>query len=340
MRHILLDAMGGDNAPQAVVDGCVLALGKYPDVKITLVGQQGVIEALLKAHSYDASRLAVLHASEVITTEEAPVNAIRAKRDSSLTVALRMLRDGQAEGFISAGSTGAVLAGSQLILKTIKGIHRPALAPMLPTAKEPALLIDCGANVDCKPINLEQFAVMGTAYMRVVEGRETPRVGLINIGAEEEKGNALVKEAHQRLKALPINFVGNVEAREIPSGDVDVLVCDAFVGNVVLKFMEGLAGTLFDMLKKELYAKPRYKLGALLAKGAFRNFKKSMDYSEYGGAPLLGVNGCVFKSHGSSDAKAICSTVGQMRQFIEGDTVAAIAQQIEACGLSYDRFAK
>lgn len=338
--RIVLDAFGGDNAPGEVIRGAADALKAYPDIALVLTGGQEAIRKELSAYEYDKARLTVVDAPQVITLHEEPVRAIRAKKDSSIVKGLNLVKNGEADAFVSAGSTGAVLAGAQLLLRTLSGIHRPALAPMIPTADQPALLIDCGANVDCKPINLQQFAIMGSAYMQAVAGVKNPRVGLINIGVEEGKGNALVKETYSRLQQMPVNFVGNVEAREITAGAADVLVCDAFVGNVVLKFMEGLAKTLMDMLKGELMSKPAYKVGAALAKPAFRNFKNRMDYEKYGGAPLLGVNGCVFKSHGSSKAGAIRATIGQARGFVIGGTLKAISDGIASANAKYDRLAE
>lgn len=338
--RIVVDAFGGDNAPGEIIRGAVDALKMYPDIQLILTGEQEAIRKELSAYEYDKARLLVVDAPQVITLHEEPVRAIRSKKDSSIVRGFNLIKEGQADAFVSAGSTGAVLAGAQLILRTLPGIHRPALAPMIPTNDHPALLIDCGANVDCKPINLQQFAIMGAAYMHAVANVSNPRVGLINIGVEEGKGNALVKETYGRLQEMPINFVGNVEARDITAGAADVLVCDAFVGNVVLKFMEGLAKTLMSMLKTELTSKTTYKLGAALAKPAFRNFKNRMDYEKYGGAPLLGVNGCVFKSHGSSKAGAICATIGQARGFVAGGTLKAITDGIVSANAKYDRLAE
>ncbi len=233
--RIVLDAMGGDNAPDVTVQGAVAALAKRKDITMILVGQKEVIEEKLSGLSYDKDRLEIVDAREIITNDEAPVFAIRKKKDSSIVVGVKMVRDGQADAFISAGSTGAVLAASTIIIKTIKGIIRPALASMMPTIEGPVLAVDCGANVDAKPDHLLQFAVMGDVYMRVVQGVENPRVGLLNIGAESEKGNELTKAVYPRLQQMPLNFVGNVEARDVPNGMADVVVCDAFAGNVMLK---------------------------------------------------------------------------------------------------------
>lgn len=328
--RIVLDAMGGDNAPDVTVQGAVAALAKRKDITMILVGQKEVIEEKLSGLSYDRDRLEIVDAREIITNDEAPVFAIRKKKDSSIVVGVKMVRDGQADAFISAGSTGAVLAASTIIIKTIKGIIRPALASMMPTIEGPVLAVDCGANVDAKPDHLLQFAVMGDVYMRVVQGVENPRVGLLNIGAESEKGNELTKAVYPRLQQMPLNFVGNVEARDVPNGMADVVVCDAFAGNVMLKTMEGTAGALTTLLKRELMSTTLRKICALGLKGAFKNFKAKFDYAEYGGAPLIGLNGCVVKAHGSSNARAIESAIYQAAKFVDGKLVETLRTQIES----------
>ena len=327
---IAVDAFGGDNAPQAVVEGAVQALQKAQGFSMLLCGDQSKIAEELKKHSYDASRVEILHAPDVIGCDEQPTIAIKRKKDSSLVKALEALRDRRVDAFVSGGSTGAVLAGATLVVRRLKGVKRPALAPLLPTRKGFVLLIDCGANVDSKPSYLQQFAVMADAYMRDVVGVGKPRVGLINNGAEEEKGNELTKAAHQLLKTTPINFAGNCEARDILSGEFDAVVCDGFIGNVVLKYTEGLAGTLMGMIKDELMADTRSKFGAALSKKAFLRVKKKMDYTEYGGAPLLGIDGCVIKAHGSSNAKAFSAAILQAKKFYEADVNGAIARAVEA----------
>lgn len=325
---IILDVMGGDNAPQSVIKGAVDALKKYDDITLLLVGPQDKILEELKQYDYNKDKIEIIHAGEVIEMAESAVDAIKKKKSSSMVVGLNLLAQGKGEVFITAGSTGATVAGSILIPRRIKGVKRPALAPVIPTAEGGVLLIDCGANVDCKPSYLAQFAIMGSIYMKNVMGIENPRVGLVNNGAEEEKGNLLTKAAYAHLKKAPVNFVGNAEAREILSGQYDVVVCDGFVGNVVLKLTEGVAMTLMKMLKKELKRNFRTKLGSMLAMSAFLRFKKSMDASEYGGALLLGINGGVIKAHGSSDAKAITSTIRQAREFISGHVVDVIREEI------------
>lgn len=331
MYRVIMDAFGGDNAPAAVVEGAVKALSRFDDVSIILCGREDAIREELKKHRYDAARMSVLHAADVIDCHDSPTLAIKRKKDSSLVKALEAVAAGEADAIVSAGSTGALLTGATLIVRRIKGVKRPALASLLPTRTGGWLmLIDCGANADCKPQYLQQFAVMASAYMQGVMGIKSPRVGLLNNGAEAEKGNELTKAVYPLLEEAPVNFVGNCEAREILSGDYDVLVCDGFSGNVVLKYTEGLSATILAMLKDELMADTKSKIGALLAKPAFRRMKKKMDYTEVGGAPLLGINGCVIKAHGSSDAKAFSSAVMQARQFLAANINGTIAPAIEA----------
>ncbi|MEG1392827.1 MAG: phosphate acyltransferase PlsX [Christensenellaceae bacterium] len=326
--NIIMDAMGGDHAPREIVTGAVEAINKFSDIQITLTGDKKAIEEVLADMDYDKSRLSMIHTTQIIEMEDSPVKAIKEKTDSSMVVALRELSCGNAQMMISAGSTGALVAGATLIVKRIKGIKRPALAPVLPTKTGEVLLIDCGANVDCKPQYLNQFGIMGSIYMQKVFGINTPKVGLINNGAEEEKGNELTKEAYQLLKEAPINFVGNAEGRDLLSGQFDVLVCDGFTGNIVLKFVEGCAKTILGMLKGYVLESTKAKIGSLFMKGAFSKLKKKMDYKEYGGALLLGLTGGVMKAHGSSDAKAIFNSIENARKFIAGDVVEMIAREV------------
>ena len=329
MIRIVMDAFGGDNAPNAVVEGAVLALSRYDDISITLCGREDAIRQELGKHSFDAGRMAVLDAQEVIDCHEAPTVAIKRKKDSSLVKALTAVAQGEADCIVSAGSTGALLTGATLIVRRIKGVKRPALAPLLPTRTGGhMMLIDCGANADCKPSYLQQFAVMGSAYMKGVLGLENPRVALLNNGAEAEKGNELTKAVYPRLSQMPLNFIGNVEARDIPHGVADVVVCDAFVGNAILKMMEGAATALTQLLKEELTANWMRKLCCLGLKNGFRSFKKKFDYTEYGGAPLLGLNGCVVKAHGSSNAHAIESAIRQAERFVDGKLVETLREQV------------
>ncbi len=327
---IAVDIFGGDNSPSALIDGCVEAAKLYDDVEFIFTGDERVITDYMREKGYGSSRISIIHAPETITCGEQPTVAIKRKKNSSLVKALELVASKEADAFVSAGSTGAVLAGATLIVRRIKGVKRPALAPVMPTVKGPVLLIDCGANVDCKPNYLQQFAVMGSAYMKKVCGIDAPRVGLINNGAEAEKGNELTKSAYKLLENTDINFVGNCEARYTMTGDYDVLVCDGFVGNAVLKCTEGVARSVMSIMKQELMASPITKLGAFISKSGFKRVKKRMDYTEYGGAPLLGINGCIIKAHGSSNAKAITSAIGQARSYCIGDVTAAIQSGIEA----------
>ena len=272
----------------------------------------------------------ILHAPEIISCDEQPTFAIRKKKDSSLVKAMELVRDKKADCVVSAGSTGAVLAGATFIIKRIEGVKRPAIGVVFPAEKGCVLIMDCGANVDCKPSYLQQFAVMASAYMHDIMGVDNPRVGLLNNGAEAEKGNELTKAAYKLLEQTPVNFAGNCEAREILSGGFDAIVCDGFAGNIVLKYTEGLAATLMGMLKKELMADTRSKLGAAMAKPAFRRFKKVMDYTEYGGAPLLGIDGGVIKAHGSSNAKAFAAALGQAQSFASSGTNETIRRAVKS----------
>ncbi len=327
--RIFLDAMGGDNAPQAPVEGAIEALRKEPELEISLAGDLQVVEPLLKDCDDVRGRITLVDAPEVITNNESPVMGVRTKKRSATVIGMLQVKDGTCDGFVSAGSTGATLAGGMFRLGRIPGIERPALAPVLPNGKRGALLIDCGANVDCKPDYLVQFGLMGEVYMQGVMGVDKPRVGLINIGAEEEKGNALVKAAYPMMKEAPYQFVGNVEARDLLADTADVLVCDGFSGNLVLKFMEGVASTLMGIIKGELMADTRSKIGALIAKPAFRRVKHAMDYSEVGGAPLLGVQGSVVKAHGSSNGHAMACAIAQCVKMIRADVPATIARGVE-----------
>ena len=306
MIKIAVDAMGGDNAPFEIVKGAVEAVNERKDITVCLTGQETVIKKELEKYTYNKEQIEIVNASEVIETGEPPVNAIRKKKDSSIVVGMNLVKNGQADGFVSAGSSGAVLVGGQVIVGRIKGVERPPLAPLIPTEKGVSLLIDCGANVDARPSHLVQFAQMGSIYMEHVLGIKNPRVAIVNIGAEEEKGNALVKETFPLLKECPgINFIGSIEAREIPHGGADVIVCEAFVGNVILKLYEGVGATMISMVKKGLMSSFRSKLGALLIKPALKSTLKSFDATEYGGAPLLGLKGLVVKTHGSSKANEV-----------------------------------
>ena len=316
MIRVAVDAMGGDYAPVEMVKGVVDAVAKTDQIEIALVGKEDVVRRELEKYSYPKDRILVVHASEVIETEEPPVNAIRKKKDSSIVVGMNMVKKQEADAFVSAGSSGAILVGGQVIVGRIKGVERPPLAPLIPTEKGVSLLIDCGANVDARPSHLVQFARMGSIYMEHVIGIKKPRVAIVNIGAEEEKGNALVKETFPLLKACEdINFIGSIEAREIPHGGADVIVSEAFVGNVILKLYEGVGATLISMVKKGMLTSLRSKIGALLVKPALKETLKAFDASQYGGAPLLGLNGLVVKTHGNSKAVEVCNSILQCETF-------------------------
>lgn len=330
VTNIALDAMGGDNAPGEIVKGAIEAVSKEPAMKVFLVGQEEKINRELSKYQYDSSKIEVVPATEIIETAEPPVNAIRRKKDSSMVVGLKMVKEGKADAFVSAGSSGAVLVGGQLIVGRIKGVERPPLAPLIPTEKGVTLLIDCGANVDARPSHLVQFAKMGSIYMENVLGVKNPKVGIVNIGAEEDKGNALVKETFPLLKEQKdIHFIGSVEAREIPHGQADVVVCEAFAGNIILKLYEGVGATLVSEIKKGMMSTLRSKIGALLVKPALKNTMKKFDASEYGGAPLLGLNGLVVKTHGSSKSKEVCNTLIQCVTFKQQNINEKIRQSIQ-----------
>ncbi len=318
MVKVAVDAMGGDNAPVEIVKGAVEAANENEHVKVFLVGEEKRVREELKKYSYRPEQVETVHAAEIIETAEPPVMAIRKKKDSSMVKALQLVKNGECDAFVSAGSSGAVLVGGQVIVGRLKGVERPPLAPLIPTEKGAALLIDCGANVDARPSHLVQFAKMGSVYMESVMGVKNPRVAIVNIGAEEEKGNALVKETFPLLKACPdLHFIGSIEARDIPAGYADVVVCEAFVGNVILKLYEGVGGTLIHMVKAGMMTSLRSKIGALLVKPALKETLKAFDLEQYGGAPLLGLKGLVVKTHGSSKAVEIKNSVLQCVTFKE-----------------------
>jgi glycerol-3-phosphate acyltransferase PlsX len=330
---VALDAMGGDNAPACNVTGAIRAIRDNDRLMVYLVGREAEIKAALEDGSinegiaYDKSRLVVVDAPDIIENAEPPVMAIRKKKDSSIVVAMNMVKEGKCDAYVSAGSTGATLVGGQVIVGRIKGVERAPLAPLLPTKTGMSLIIDCGANVDARPTMLVQFAKMGSIYMENVVGVKNPKVAIVNIGAEEDKGNALVKETFPLLKACPeINFVGSIEARNIPYGDADVVVCDAFVGNVILKTYEGTGKMLLEVLKEGLMSSAKTKIGALLVKSAIKDKMRKYDASEYGGAPMLGLNGLVVKTHGSSTPKEIRNTLIECVKYNEQN----ISEKIKA----------
>ena len=335
MIKVAVDAMGGDHAPAEIVRGAVNAVAMRKNIKIYLTGQQDVIKQELARYSYSGSQIEVIHAEEVIETAEPPVMAIRKKKQSSIVVGMNMVKEKKADAFISAGSSGAVLVGGQVIVGRIKGVERPPLAPLIPTEQGVSLLIDCGANVDARASHLVQFAKMGSIYMEYVMGVKNPKVGIVNIGAEEEKGNALVKETFPLLKNCPdINFIGSVEARDIPAGAADVVVCEAFVGNVILKTYEGVGLTLISKVKEGMMTSLRSKIGALLVKPALKTTLKAFDLEQYGGAPLLGLKGLVVKTHGSSKANEIKNSILQCITFTEQKISEKIREKVatqESC---------
>ena len=318
--NIIVDGFGGDNAPGEVINGVLLALYNYKDLQITLVGKEDVLSEILATKTYDKDRLTIVNATEVIDCNEAPVEAIRTKKDSSIVVCLNLLKTGEYDGMVSAGSTGAVLSGAVLKLGRIPNVTRPALAPMLPTLTGgKVLLIDCGANMDSRPINLCHFAVMGSEFMRSVEGVENPRVALLSVGVEDAKGNQLVLETFPMMKELPINFVGNMEARDALSGNYDVIVTDGFAGNVLLKSVEGAVSGLTKIIKGSLMTNLKTKIGGALIKKSLKATLKRYDYEGYGGSPLLGTKQLVVKSHGSSNAGQILASIEQIMRFSTND---------------------
>ena len=325
---IVLDCMGNDNGPEVMVEGAKQAMSINDDLNIIFVGNKEKIDKLLKDSYKD--RITVINATEEITNNESPVKAIRTKKDASLVKGMNLLKEGKGDAIISAGSTGALLAGAVFIVGRLKGIQRAALTTVYPTKNKPSLLLDIGANVDCKPEFLEQFAIMGSVYADKILNRKNPKIGLANIGAEAKKGNSLVKEAYDKLIDLDnINFIGNIEVRDLMKGEVDVIVCDGFVGNVILKTTEGTALTIFDLLKETFLSKTIYKIGALLLKSGLKTFKRKFDYSEYGAAPLLGVKAPVFKAHGSSNSKSIKNAILCAVDYLNKDIINTIQKEIE-----------
>lgn len=324
---IIIDAMGGDNAPGEIIKGALDGVREY-DIEILIVGREDIIREELLKHEYSKDKVEVLNADEVISNEDNPTYAIRRKKNSSMVVGLNALNDGLGDGFISAGNTGALLAGGLFITKRIENIDRAALSITYPTLNSFSLVLDAGANVDSKPEYLKQFAIMGSIYMEKVLNITNPRVGLVNIGEEEDKGNQLTKESYNLLKDSDINFVGNIEARDIPMDKADILICDGFVGNIVLKLTEGVAISIFDHLKEIFKSDLRSKIGALLLKPKLKALNSKLDYREYGGAPLLGIKKPIVKAHGSSDAFAIKNGIRQLIDFIEKDIIKTIEENL------------
>lgn len=324
--NIIVDAMGGDNAPSAIVNGCIDAVLEKQGFDITLVGNTDKINSILKSRNYSDKRIIVHEASEIITNDDSPTKAIRSKKNSSMVVAYNMLKEKKGNAMISAGNSGALMAGALFILGRIKGVDRPSLPALIPTKKGVSLIIDAGLNTVCKPINLMQFGIMGSLYMKELFQIDKPKVGLINVGAEEGKGNDVLKQAYNLMTEHEMNFIGNIEGKDITEGKIDVIVCDGFVGNVMLKFYEGMGSFFFGVLKKIFTQNLLTKMAALVIKGKLKEFMKSVDPDENGGAPILGVNGLVIKSHGSSKAKTIKNVIIK-RAFTLANT--SILDQIE-----------
>lgn len=335
---IVIDAFGGDNAPLEIVKGAILGLQENKNVKIVLTGNKQIIEDILKEQNFSSDRLEIIDAKDVITNDDVPTLAIRNKKDSSLVVAFDNLKqDEEVLGLISAGSTGALLTGGILKIGRLKGVSRPAMCPILPTLKEnPVCICDCGANADSKPINLCHFALMATEYYKAMFGVNNPRVALLNIGTEEHKGNELVKETYQMLKQLPINFVGNMEARELLSGDYDIVVCDGFAGNVLLKSTEGAVLNVMNMLKKSIKSSKKSMFGALFMRKSFKNLKSKLDYSKYGGSPFLGCKKTIIKAHGTSKAENIKVCINQVIQLSKNDYNKNIEESLQSLQIKED----
>lgn len=325
---ILIDAMGGDNAPQVPVEAAVKAANEL-GIHMVLVGDTEVIENELKKYTYPEENISIAHAPDVISNHEEPAKAVRQKKTASVVVAANMLKNGEGDAMLSMGSTGALLTAGLLIVGRIKGILRPALATTLPTAQGPKLLVDAGANTNCRPANLVQFGIMGDAYMKNLFGIKAPKVGLISNGEEEGKGDDLTKKTYPEMKKAPFNFIGNIEGRDIMEGNADVMVCDGFVGNVVLKTVEGM-GSVIGKKVKDIFKKSIItKIGALFVMNGINEFKKAMDYREYGGAPLLGCKKLVLKGHGSSDTKAAFAAIRQAKTFIDTDVNKEIEENLK-----------
>ncbi len=327
--RVAVDAMGGDNAPFVTVKGAVDAVAESNNLKVFLVGQKAAVEAELSQYNYNKDRIEVVDATEVIEMAEPPVMAIRKKKDSSIVKAMYMVNHGEADAYVSAGSTGATLVGGQVIVGRLKGVDRAPLAPLIPTEKGSSLLIDCGANVDARANHLVQFAKMGTVYMENIMGIKNPTVAIVNIGAEEEKGNALVKETFPLLKNCPdINFIGSIEARDIPAGGADIIVCEAFTGNVILKMYEGVAKSLMHVIKKSLMSSLKTKIGALLIKNDLKKTLSNYSMDQYGGAPMLGLKGLVVKTHGSASDIEVKNSILQCVTFTEQQISEKISAKI------------
>lgn len=326
---IVIDGMGGDNAPKSNVEGAVNAIKEY-GVNLIITGDKKILEKEFSKYDFDRDKLEIVHTTEIIENEDKPVKAIRNKKDSSMVVALRLVKEGKADAIISAGNTGALLAGGLFVVGRIKGIDRPCLCPAIPNINQGMTIIaDGGANSDCKSRNLIDFAAMSNIYSKKVLGINNPKIGLANIGSEEGKGNDLVKKAYEELKNIDINFIGNIEARDIINGYTDIIVCDGFTGNILLKSAEGVAMSVMKLIKETLLSSTKGKIGAMFIKDDLKKLKTYMDYSEYGGAPLLGVNGGIIKAHGSSNSTAIKNAINQGIKFAKGNVVEDIKEFIK-----------
>jgi len=328
--RVVLDAMGGDHAPTVNIEGAVETVHESDDIEVILVGDESTIKKELKGRKFTSGRISIVHASQVVEMHEPPTVAIRKKRDSSIRVGIGLVKTGEADAFVSAGHSGVVMGTSLLLLGMSKGVDRPAIATLMPTLRDTFILLDVGATVDCKPENLHQFALMGNIYCKLILGREKPSVGLLSIGEEDIKGNELTKEAFKLIKQSRLNFIGNIEGKDIFTGMADVVVCDGFIGNIALKISEGLAETILKMLRKEISSITAGRLGYLMLKPAIRNFKKRTDYDEYGGAPLLGINGTSIISHGRSSSKAIKNALKVANEFSRKKVYAAISEAVQA----------
>jgi glycerol-3-phosphate acyltransferase PlsX len=327
--RVALDAMGGDYAPSVTVEGAVETVDEHEDIDVILIGDEAVIRRELGGKRYNANRVSLRHASQVVEMHDSPTSAMRKKKDSSIRIGIDLVKSGEADAFVSAGHSGVVMATSLLILGTSREVDRPAIATIMPTLKDTFVLLDAGANVDCRPENLLQFALMGNTYCRLVLGKPEPKVALLSIGEEDTKGNELTKIAFKLIKGTQLNFIGNIEGKDIFTGKADVVVCDGFIGNIALKISEGLAETILKMLKREITAVSTGRIGYLMMKPAIRNFKKKTDYDEYGGAPLLGINGTCIISHGRSTSKAIKNALRVAADYAAKKVYEAISTDIE-----------
>jgi glycerol-3-phosphate acyltransferase PlsX len=327
--RVALDAMGGDYAPSVTVEGAVETVDEHEDIDVILIGDEAVIRRELGGKRYNANRISLMHASQVVEMHDSPTSAMRKKKDSSIRIGIDLVKSGEADAFVSAGHSGVVMATSLLILGTSREVDRPAIATIMPTLKDTFVLLDAGANVDCRPENLLQFALMGNTYCRLVLGKPEPKVALLSIGEEDTKGNELTKIAFKLIKGTQLNFIGNIEGKDIFTGKADVVVCDGFIGNIALKISEGLAETILKMLKREITAVSTGRIGYLMMKPAIRNFKKKTDYDEYGGAPLLGINGTCIISHGRSTSKAIKNALRVAADYSAKKVYEAISTDIE-----------